>query len=90
MKTVKKQEDKLQNGFRNFPAYRQPRFYNNPTIRERISSLRAVKKVQAHELVPDTSVQDRERELRRQIQKLREEKKMLIEQTGRAGRLEVR
>ena len=54
--------------------------YNNPTIRERISSLRTVKKVQAHELVPDTSVQDRERELRRQIQKLREEKKMLIEQ----------
>jgi len=30
--------------------------------------------------VPDTSVRDRERELRQEIQKLREEKKMLINQ----------
>ncbi|MEA4848839.1 MAG: hypothetical protein VB106_16530 [Clostridiaceae bacterium] len=55
--------------------------YNNPALRERISSLRAVKKVQAQEMaVPDTSVRDRERELRQEIQKLREEKKMLINQ----------
>lgn len=54
--------------------------YNNPVLRERISSLRAVKKVREQEIAPDISVQDRERELRRQIQKLKEEKKMLIEQ----------
>jgi len=54
--------------------------YNNPTLRERISSLRAVKKVNAQEIALNTSVQDRESELRRQIQKLIEEKKMLIEQ----------
>lgn len=55
--------------------------YNNPVLRERISSLRAVKKVQAQEMaVSDTSVRDRERELQQKIQKLREEKKMLIEQ----------
>ena len=55
--------------------------YNNPVLRERISSLRAVKKVQAQEMaVPDTSVRDRERELRQEIQKLRGEKKMLINQ----------
>lgn len=55
--------------------------YNNPVLRERISSLRAVKKVQAQEMaVLDTSVRDRERELRQEIQKLRGEKKMLINQ----------
>jgi hypothetical protein len=55
--------------------------YNNSVLRERIKSLRAVTKVQAQELaVPDTSVRDRERELRQEIQKLREEKKMLINQ----------
>ncbi len=55
--------------------------YNNPALRERISSLRAIKKVQAHEMdMPDTPVRDRERELRQEIQKLREEKKMLINQ----------
>ena len=55
--------------------------YNNSALRERISSLRAVKKVQAHEMaIPDTSARDRERELRQEIQKLREEKKMLIDQ----------
>jgi hypothetical protein len=55
--------------------------YNNPVLRERISSLRAVKKVQVQEMaVPDTSVRDRERELRQEIQKLRGEKKMLINQ----------
>jgi len=52
--------------------------YNNPVLRERISSLRAVKKVQAQEMaVPDTSVRD---QLRQEIQKLRGEKKMLINQ----------
>lgn len=55
--------------------------YNNLALRERISSLRAVKKVQAQEMaVPDTSVRDRERELRQEIQKLKEEKRMLINQ----------
>lgn len=55
--------------------------YNNPVLRERISSLRAVNKVQAQKMaVPDTSVRDRERELRQEIQKLRGEKKMLINQ----------
>ena len=55
--------------------------YNNSVLRERISSLRAVKKVQAQEMaVPDASVHDRERELRQEIQKLRGEKKMLINQ----------
>ena len=54
--------------------------YNNPALRERISSLRAVKKVSAQESPPDMIVRDRERELRQEIQKLREEKKMLIEQ----------
>ncbi|MDD4495241.1 MAG: DUF6262 family protein [Eubacteriales bacterium] len=55
--------------------------YNNPALRERISSLRAVKKVPAPEMtIPNILPRDRERELRREIQKLKEEKQMLIEQ----------
>ena len=53
--------------------------YNNLALRERISSLRAVKKVvtPASPLI-ETAVRDRE--LRREIQKLKEEKQMLIVQ----------
>ena len=55
--------------------------YNNPVLRERISSLRAVKKVSVQEMtVPDTATRDRERKLRQEIQKLKEEKQMLIVQ----------
>ena len=55
--------------------------YNNPALRERIKSLRAVKKVNAQEISPpDTTTRDRERELRREIQKLKEEKNMLVTQ----------
>ena len=53
--------------------------YNNLALRERISSLRAVKTVvtPASPLI-ETAVRDRE--LRREIQKLKEEKQMLIVQ----------
>lgn len=55
--------------------------YNNPVLRERISSLRAVKKVLVPEMaVPNIMSRDRERELRQEIQKLKEEKQMFIEQ----------
>lgn len=55
--------------------------YNNPALRERIKSLRAVKKAQAKEITAsDIAARDREHELRREIQKLKEEKKMLINQ----------
>ena len=58
--------------------------YNNPVLRERISSLRAVKKVDVQESPPpETAVRDRECELRQEIQKLKEEKKMLVEQLVR-------
>jgi hypothetical protein len=46
--------------------------YNNPVLRERISSLRAVKKVSAPEMTaPDIIPRNRERELRQEIQKLK-------------------
>lgn len=62
--------------------------YNNPVLRERISSLRAIKKVLAQEsATPDMSVRDRERELRWEIQKLRGEKQMLIVQLVELERL---
>jgi NADH:ubiquinone oxidoreductase subunit C len=55
--------------------------YNNPALRERIESLRAVKQLPAQEAVaPDLSARDRERELRQEIQKLKEEKHMLVVQ----------
>lgn len=55
--------------------------YNNPALRERIESLRAVKQLPAQEAVtPDLSARDRERALRQEIQKLKEEKHMLVVQ----------
>ncbi|HBR01521.1 MAG TPA: hypothetical protein DD738_02805 [Ruminiclostridium sp.] len=64
--------------------------YNNPALRERISSLRAVKKVSAMEIAAqDITPRDRERELRREIQKLKEEKQMLIEQLVALERLKI-
>ena len=64
--------------------------YNNPVLRERISSLRAIKKVETQELSPpDTAIRDRERELRREIQKLKEEKQMLIEQLVELEQLKI-
>jgi cell shape-determining protein MreC len=64
--------------------------YNNPVLRERISSLRAVKKMLAQETVtPVTTERDRERELRQEIQKLKEEKQMLIVQLVELERLKI-
>lgn len=64
--------------------------YNNPVLRERISSLRAVKKMLAQETVtPVTTERDRERELRHEIQKLKEEKQMLIVQLVELERLKI-
>lgn len=64
--------------------------YNNPVLRERISSLRAVKKMLAQETVtPVTTERDRERELRKEIQKLKEGKQMLIVQLVELERLKI-
>lgn len=64
--------------------------YNNPVLRERISSLRAVKKMLAQETVtPVTTERDQERELRQEIQKLKEEKQMLIVQLVELERLKI-
>ncbi|NLT13873.1 MAG: hypothetical protein GXY05_05975 [Clostridiales bacterium] len=63
--------------------------YNNPVLRERITSLRAVKQVSAQEAQPDTAILNRERELRQEIQKLKEEKKMLIAQLVDLERLKA-
>ena len=53
--------------------------YNNPVLRERIESLRAVRQVSVQEVVvPDPSARDRERKLRQEIQRLKEEKHMLV------------
>lgn len=55
--------------------------YNNPVLRERIASLRAIQKLPMREATPPgTLPRDRDRELRREIQKLKEEKKMLVAQ----------
>lgn len=54
--------------------------YNNPVLRERISSLRAVKKLAQEPAAPNALTRNRERELRQEIQKLKEEKQMLIAQ----------
>lgn len=55
--------------------------YNSPVLRERIKSLRAVTKKQVPgPTASDDVIRDREHELRQEIQKLREEKRMLIVQ----------
>ena len=54
--------------------------YNNPVLRERISSLRAVKASVQKPAVPDMSARDEMHSLRQEIQKLKEEKKMLVTQ----------
>lgn len=55
--------------------------YNNPVLRERIMSLRAVRQLSAQEAAtPDLSDRARDRKLRLEIQKLKEEKHMLIVQ----------
>lgn len=64
--------------------------YNNPVLRERISSLRAVQKVQMQAMtVSDTSAQDRDYEMRQEIHRLREEKHMLINQLVELDNLRI-
>lgn len=63
--------------------------YNNPVLRERISSLRAVKQVPVDKDVSTAEKRGGERELRMEIQKLREEKKMLITQLVEFERLKM-
>jgi len=63
--------------------------YNNPVLRERISSLRAVKKTTEELPASDSTARDRERELRREIQKLKEEKQMLITQLVEMDQLKI-
>ncbi len=55
--------------------------YNNPVLRERISSLRAIQTKLVQE-TPIYDISDREkiRSLRQEIQKLKEDKKLLINQ----------
>lgn len=53
--------------------------YNNPVLRERISSLRD--NIDTHQPFASNTVSNsREQELRQEIQKLKEDKKMLIQQ----------
>lgn len=61
--------------------------YNNPVLRERIKSLRAIKEVREETTEPAATTRDRERALRQEIQKLKEEKHMLIEQLIETERL---
>ena len=64
--------------------------YNNPVLRERISSLRAVKKITTQEqTAPETVTRDREHELRQEIKKLKKEKQMLIVQLVEFDRLKI-
>lgn len=64
--------------------------YNNPALKERIKSLRAVtKKPITEPAAPDTAVRDREHELRQEIQKLKEEKRMLINQLVELENLKI-
>lgn len=63
--------------------------YNNPVLRERISSLRAVKQVPVDKDVSTAEKRGGERELRMEIQKLRDEKKMLITQLVEFERLKM-
>lgn len=55
--------------------------YNNPVLRERISSLRAIQTKPVQE-TPIYDISDREkiRSLQQEIQKLKEDKKLLIDQ----------
>lgn len=53
--------------------------YNNPVLRKRISSLRNNISTN-QQLASDTTSRSREQELRQEIQKLKGDKKMLIEQ----------
>lgn len=55
--------------------------YNNPVLRERISSLRAIQ-IKPVQETPVYDISDREkiRSLRQEIQKLKEDKKLLIDQ----------
>lgn len=55
--------------------------YNNPVLRERISSLRAIRAKSVQEIsTHDISERQKIRSLQQEIQKLKEDKKMLIEQ----------
>lgn len=55
--------------------------YNNPVLRERISSLRAIQTKPVQEMpVYDISDREKIRSLRQEIQKLKEDKKLLIDQ----------
>lgn len=54
--------------------------YNNPVLCERIRSLRAIEKHPVWEDLPGISVRDEIRSLKQEIQKLKEEKKMLVTQ----------
>lgn len=64
--------------------------YNNPVLRERIKSLRAItKKTLAESAAFDVANRDREQSLRQEIHKLREEKKMLITQLVELENLKI-
>jgi hypothetical protein len=65
--------------------------YNNPILRERISSLRAVKKSTQESALPDTlaRVCNRELELRQEIKKIKEDKQMLIVQLVEMEQLRI-
>lgn len=55
--------------------------YNNPVLRERISSLRAIQTKPVQEMpVYDISDREKIRSLRQEIQKLKDDKKLLIDQ----------
>lgn len=54
--------------------------YHHPVLRERIMSLRAVKQMSVEEDKVNLTIRDRERKLQQEIQKLKEEKQMLIVQ----------
>ena len=63
--------------------------YNNPVLREHISSLRTTEKSVQKPVAQDAPARDRERELRQEIQKLKEEKQMLITQLIEMEQLKI-
>jgi len=63
--------------------------YNNPVLRERISSLRTVEKSTQEPSVLDASARNRECELRQEIQKLKGEKQLLITQLVEMEQLRI-
>jgi hypothetical protein len=64
--------------------------YNNPILRERIKSLRALKASTTQETSASAAfARDQERSLRQEIQKLKEEKHMLITQLVEYERLKA-